>query len=369
MRKLDAVVVGAGPAGCAAAFDLARANLDVLLLDRRSFPRVKPCAGALTVKAVGALRFSIEPVVRSVVTDLVSGRELTQSTRFSSPRPISVMTVREELDAFVLGRTLRAGARFAKIGRITEVLETRESVTVATADGSRFKARFLIGADGANSTVRRLSGIPPTELGFAIEGQVAHVAGTVADNHTVRLDFGILPRGFGWVFPKGDHLNVGLYTYDARFSLFAQQLRWYAQTSLGRAGISHIVGCPIGMGGWAGKPRRGRVFLVGDAAGLCEPVLGEGIYYAIRSGQIAAASILAEMTDGIAAWSLFRSRMRSLQDDLRIETGLAKAFYRDLGLSYLALTSPLVEYSLMKGYSLGIPLAKIPVSIPILPFL
>jgi len=364
-RTLDAVIVGAGPAGCAAAFDLARANLDVLLLDRRNFPRVKPCAGALTVKAIAALRFSIEPVVRSVVTDLVSRLDLDQSTRFSWSRPISVMTVREELDAFVLEQTLRAGARFTKIGRITEILETRESVTVVT-EGERFKAPFLIGADGANSTVRRLCGEPPSDLGFAVEGQVADSAG---DNHSVFVDFGVVPRGFGWIFPKGDHCNVGLYTYDARFPLFPQQLRRYVQESLERSDLSKIVGCPIGMGGWARKPRRGRIPLVGDAAGLCEPVLGEGIYYAIKSGQIAAASILAELTDGMAAGSVFRSRMRSLQDNLRTEADMARAFYRDPGLGYRALTSPIMEYSLMKGYSLGIPLGKIPASIPLLPFL
>jgi geranylgeranyl reductase family protein len=364
-RKLDVVVVGAGPAGCAAAFDLARANLNVLLLDRRSFPRVKPCAGALTVKAIAALRFSIEPVVRAVITDLVNRLELARRVRFSWPRPISVMTVREELDAFVLEQTLRVGARFAKIGRITELLETRDSVTVAT-ERDRFTARFLIGADGANSTVRRLSGASPPELGFAIEGQLA---GSTDDDHSVRLDFGVVPRGFGWIFPKGDHVNAGLYTYDARFPLFIEQLRRYVQTSLSRADVSQIVGCPIGMGGWARKPRRGRIFLVGDAAGLCEPVLGEGIYYAIKSGQIAAASILAELTDGVAAWSVFRSKMRSLQDTLRVEATMAEAFYRNPGFSYLALTSPMMEYSLMKGYSLGVPLGKIPAAIPFLPFL
>lgn len=365
MKKLDAVVVGAGPAGCAAAFDLARENLNVLLLDRRSFPRVKPCAGALTVKAVAALRFSIEPVVKSVITDLVSRRELAQPVRFPSGRPISVMTVREELDAFVLGKTLRAGARFARIGRMTQIVETGGSVTVAT-EGERFTARFLIGADGANSTVRRLCGMPPPDLGFAIEGQAA---GPVADNRSVRLDFGIVPRGFGWIFPKGDHLNVGLYTWDARFPLFLQQLRWYAQESLKRSDLQKIVGCPIGMGGWAANPRPGRVFLVGDAAGLCEPVLGEGIYYAIRSGQIAAASILAELRGGPAAWAGFSARMSTLQDTLRTETGMARAFYGDLGLGYQVLTSPIPEYALMQGYALGIPLGRIPLSVPLLPFL
>lgn len=364
-KRFDVVVVGAGPAGCAAAFDLARANLDVLLLDRRSFPRVKPCGGALTVKAIRALRFSIAPVVRAVITDLVGGRELDTSARFSSPQPISVMTVREELDAFVLEQTLRAGAQFAKIGRITEILETRGAVRVTTQD-DQLTARFLIGADGANSTVRRLSGASHQDFGFAIEGQVA---AAVTDNHSVRVDFGVVPRGFGWVFPKGDHFNVGVYTYDARFPLFPQQLRWYVQASLERADISQIVGCPIGMGGWAREPGRGRIFLVGDAAGFCEPVLGEGIYYAIRSGQIAAASILAALTNGGAADRLFRARIKPLRDILHMEAELAQAFYRDLGLSYLALTSPLVEYSLIKGYSLGIPLGRIPASLPVLPFL
>jgi len=303
--------------------------------------------------------------VRAVITDIVSGREMTRSTRLSSPHPISVMTIREELDAFVLERTIQTGAQFAKIGRIQEIRETRESVTIVT-ESNRFTARFLIGADGANSTVRRLTGQIPNDSGFAIEGQVADA---VADNHSARIDFGVVPRGFGWVFPKGNHFNVGIYTYDARIPIFTQQLRWYVKDSLEREDMTQIVGCPIGMRGWARVPRRGKVFLVGDAAGLCDPVLGEGIYYAIKSGQIAAASILAELEDGVAAWSVFRSRMRPLQENLRTEGDMANAFYGDLGLSYQILTSPLMEFSLMKGYSLGIPLGKIPASIPILPFL
>jgi len=364
-KKFDVIIVGAGPSGCAAAYDLARANLDVLLLDRRSFPRVKPCGGALTVRAISKLRFSIEPVVRSVISEFAGSRELTQHTRFSGPAPVSVLTIRKELDDFVLRRTLQAGARFVKIGRITEILETGRHVIVATGR-DRFTARFLIGADGANSTVRRLTGQSPQRLGFAIEG---HVAASTTDNRCVWYDFGVVPRGYGRIFPKGDHFHVGIYTYDARFRLSTQQLLWYVQRTLQRSDVCNIVGAPIGMGGWAGEPSRGRIFLVGDAAGLCEPLLGEGIHNAIRSGQIAAGAILAELMDGATAHSVFRSEMKDLQNTLRVDANVAHAFYRDLGLGYMALTSPIARYSLMRGYSLGLHMGKIPAALPLLPFL
>lgn len=364
-KKFDVIIVGAGPSGCAAAFDLAQENLDVLLLDRRRFPRVKPCGGALTARAIGRLRFSIEPVVRSVINEFAASRELTQHARFSGPAPVSVLTVRQELDDFVLRRTLQAGARFTRIGRITEILETDKRVTVATGS-ERFTARFLIGADGANSTVRRLTGQSLQRFGFAIEG---HVAASTTDNGCVWYDFGVVPRGYGRIFPKGDHFQVGIYTYDARFRLSKQQLLWYVQRTLQRSDVFQIVGAPLGMGGWNGEPRRGRVFLVGDAAGLCEPLLGEGLHNAIQSGQIAAKAILAELAEGTTAHSVFRSGMNDLQATLRVDAGVAHAFYRNLGIGYLALTSPIAQYSLMRGYSLGLHMGRIPAALPLLPFL
>jgi flavin-dependent dehydrogenase len=277
------------------------------------------------------------------------------------------MTVREELDDYVLKQTLGSGASLIKINKISGVSESADDVCVTT-DAGVFGARFLIGADGANSTVRRLTEEKMARrFGFAIEGNIFD---DTAHQPEMTFDFGVVPRGYGWIFPRRDHYNIGVYTYDARFSLFPAQLRSYARQKFGRDDVMNIVGCPIGMWG-GGSPRvtnLRRVLLVGDAAGLCDPVLGEGIYYAIKSGQMAAASILEELEGGRPVHVGFQKNMKFLRSDLRVASKLALWFYRDLGIGCLALGSPLFRYALMKGYSLGIPLGHIPRELITLPF-
>ena len=357
--------MGAGPAGCAAAFDLAAAGVKCAILESRSFPRVKPCGGALTVKAVQALRFSIQPVVKNVVTDFVAGREFTREERFRWKYPIGVMTVREELDEFVLQKTLDAGAAFIKIEQISEIEKSDNSVAVQTDIGP-IKSDFLIGADGANSRVRQLIGCSQElQRGFAIEAQVAC---NTAKEPTMTFDFGVVPRGYGWVFPKGDHYNVGVYTFDAKFRLFPEQLKSYIKEKLGPVSLSRIVGHSIGFGAWNEAQLAKRIFLIGDAGGFCEPILGEGIFYAVKSGQIAAEAVLDQIRNVMNADVSFQKRSAYLRDDLRVARKLAKGFYRDLGIGYRLLTSPLFKYALMKGYSSGIPLGHIPSAVPWLPF-
>ena len=364
-KDFQVLVVGAGPAGCAAAFDLARAGVKVGILESRNFPRVKPCGGALTIKALQALRFSIEPVVKNVVTDFIAGREFTREERFRWKHPIGAMTIRAELDEFVLQKTLDAGATFIKIERLIQLEQSDNSVEVQTDIGN-IKSDFLIGADGANSKVRQLIEYPQ-ELtrGFAIEAQVACSS---AQDPTMTFDFGVVPRGYGWVFPKGDHYNVGVYTFDARFRLFPEQLRSYIREKLGSVNPSHIVGHSIGFGAWNQAKSGARIFLVGDAGGFCEPILGEGIFYAIKSGQAAAESVLDQIRNVMNADVSFQRRSSYLRGDLRVARKLAKGFYRDLGIGYRLLTSPLFKYALMKGYSSGIPLGHIPANLPRLPF-
>ncbi|HLX07740.1 MAG TPA: geranylgeranyl reductase family protein [Thermoanaerobaculia bacterium] len=363
-REVDVIVVGAGPAGCAAAYDLAKSGVEALILEKRNFPRTKPCGGALTTKAVKALRFSIAPVIRVVVTDFVAAREFTKSKRLRSRYPVGAMTVREELDDFVLHQTIAAGATMQKIDRLLEITSDDESVTVKLESGS-IRAKFLIGADGANSSVRHLiDANEQVQFGFAIEAQVK---GHAVDPAMI-FDFGMVPRGYGWIFPKGDHYNVGLYTYDARFGIMPGQLRAYVKQKALAADCEHVVGHPLGLGGWRHAPDRKRIFLVGDAAGLCEPLLGEGIYYAISSGQMAAAAVTAELKEGKSACQSFRRSLDSLRADLRFSSALAMRFYRDLGLGCLGLTATPLHYVLMKAYSLGIPLGEIPRNLPLLPF-
>ena len=364
MTTTDVLVVGAGPAGCAAAYDLATSGRDILLVDRRSFPRVKPCAGALTPKTLQALRFPVAPVIRQVTTTFISRRDDEPPTVYEGRHPLAAMTVRAELDQYVLERTLASGARFTKIGAIRGIHVESEHLMVQTAT-ERLRCRYLVGADGANSTVRRLTGeFPDIGWGFGIEG---HVAGNAA-TQDFEIDFGVVPFGYGWVFPKGDHFNVGVFTSDATVALHPDRLRAYARARLGARDCTQIVGQQVGLGGWRYRPRSRRIFLVGDAAGLTEPLLGEGIYYAVKSGQAAAEAIEAELEGTAPARDLFRARMRVLGRDVSSAARLARRFHGDLALGYRILATPLVTYCAVKGCAAGMTIRDVIRGFYTLPF-
>lgn len=348
----DVIIVGAGPAGCAAAYDLAKHGYQVLLVDRYQFPRTKACGGGLSMKAVAALRYSIKPVIRKVCTRMVMGYELKKTTFFQGALPVNVMTVRSELDAYCLQQTMSVGAEFRIVSGIRAVTVLDQHVIVNTDDGD-FHCRFLIGADGANSKIRRLTnGFPDCVLSFALETCLPVPSSRPVE---MEFDFGCVKSGYGWVFPKGDHLNVGLYTNAPDVKINRQELAAYAQQKCGMLPTGAVIGHHIGLGGRKYKPVSKRVFLIGDAAGLVDPLLGEGIYFAIRSGQIAAAAIEKEIRYKGNAILNFKKGIKTLQRDLSFCSLASFLFYRKLDHGYNVLKFPITRYALMRGYAMGVP--------------
>ena len=269
--KPDVVIVGAGPAGCGAAYDLSVRGVRVLLLDRTDFPRKKTCAGGLTVKAVRRLRYPIDPVIQKTAFALSVSCRMRQLTRLTGIDPVCHMVDRSTFDLFCFNRTVSAGARFEVVNRIHEVTETEQGVTVAT--GNRLiRTRFLIAADGVHSRVRQLTGrFPGFQAGFAVEGLIP---GAPSENSCMEFDFSRVSGGYGWAFPKVGHTNVGLYSAWPGVRITRQHLADYAALRTGRQPPIRIAGYYLGMGGWRYRPGFGRVLLVGDAAGLVDPLLG-----------------------------------------------------------------------------------------------
>lgn len=349
--RADVIVVGGGPAGAAAAYDLAAAGLSVVVLDRKAFPRPKPCAGALTIKALRRLRFSVAPVVRFVARDLQVCDRLEKARVFAGPHPIAVMTVRKDLDVFCLRQAIDRGARFDVIDDLAGLTETAEGVRLETGDGRVFEAAFVIGADGANSRVRRLLGRTPAARALALEAHVPVGAARAAA--LMRFDFNAVPGGYGWVFPKGDHLNVGLYSQRPGMTFTKADLAAYARRVLGTDQMEEAVGFPLGVGGEAFRQTSPRVLLAGDAAGTAERLLGEGLHNAILSGQLAAAAIIAGFQRGADAAALYRRALRGIQSDLVACTVAADWYYRAGDLGYAALAAWPVRTSLMRGMAAG----------------
>lgn len=347
-EQADVLIVGAGPAGCGAALDLCRSGLSVLLVDKADFPRVKPCAGALTIKTLKALRYDVAPVVQRICYRFKAGLRLEPPAAFPSRYPIAAMTDRVEFDAFCLQRCMEEGARFQKIPTIQSIERNRHGWELITTDHT-FQGRFLIGADGTNSRVRRLLGLPRlVPRGFAVETCVS-----TSDSETfeMQMDFGAVDHGYGWVFPKRDHLNVGLFTLHNSIPKATQQLAAYCEERLGcsPSGPFHMATIPYG--GRHGPVTCGaNALLVGDAAGLVDPLLGEGIYNAVRSGQIAANAIQDVIRHGR---NTYEKRLRKITRDLEGATSDSQWFYQRLDRGYHYLTSLPVRYCLMKGMALG----------------
>lgn len=364
MSRYDAIVVGAGPSGCAAAYDLATAGYSVLLLDRHQFPRVKPCAGALTIKTVRALRFRVDPVVRAIADGIHVTRDLGDTSELRSKIPICLMTVRSEFDDFCLRKTIDAGAEFQVIDGLISFEEETDTVVLRTRSGD-FRAQFLIGADGANSKVRMLLGDQNWfRRGLAIE---AH-APLHNDAKAMEIDFGVVPRGYGWSFQKGDHLNVGLYTEAAGIKLTRAALAEYLKRKFACTEFDHFIGHYLGLGGLGYVPKQRRTFLVGDAAGLTDPLSGEGICNAVRSGQAAASAIISELRDGMDARECYRQALGGIHEDLQFCERATSKFYDRLGGSFSVLRMPGIKRALMNGYALGMTLSAIRKSILTLPF-
>src|ERR1700679_1407007 len=354
MDVWDAIVVGAGPGGCAAAYDLAVAGQSVLLLDKSDFPRPKACAGGLTIKAVKTLRYPIEPVVRTVVRRVQLESE-GLSTWLRSREPICVMTVRAEFDEYCLGKTIGGGTDFRKISAGREITRSESGVQLTTADAA-YRARFLIGADGASGQVRRLCGKGSWfSPGFALEVQTSMPKGEV----DLTFDFGSVPRGYAWVFPKGDHLNVGIYSQTCSAGLTRSGLLRYVKQRLG-VDAYHVTGQYLGMGAEASgvdyvrADLQGRVLLVGDAGGFVDPLTGEGIYGALLSGQAAAVAVLAESRGDGAAAEVFAANVRGYRQTLRFSARAAGAFYRNPERGFRAMRLPLVRRTMVKTYTHGL---------------
>jgi geranylgeranyl reductase family protein len=303
----DAIVVGAGPAGSTLARLLAGQGVRVLLLDRARFPRDKPCAGAVSLRAASHLDIDLAPVVERTV---FAGRftyRLGKAFPHRFDQPLAYMTQRRRLDLFLAERATAAGAQFhdGEPVRAAEAGERR--VTVHTAKG-HYTARALAGADGANGIVGQSTGAAPrVDFLVGLEGNVPlEKKAEHRWEDAVAVDLGALPGGYGWVFPKGDHLNVGVGAWRHFAPHLRRRLAALCQRyHLPADGLGDLRGHYLPLRRPGSPIARGPVVTLGDAAGLVDPLWGEGIHTAFLSARLAAEAVeryLAEQTADLSSY-------------------------------------------------------------------
>jgi geranylgeranyl reductase family protein len=294
MERVDVLVVGAGPAGSTAAHRLASAGARVLLVDKARFPRDKPCGGGLTMRAIRELPVSVEPVVEHVVDRMEFRLRYGRSFARGGQKPLILMTQRRRLDHYLAEQAAAAGADFRDAAKVGAV-EAGETWVRAEVDGVAVEADVLIGADGANGLTARSLGLgaEPT-LGVAFEGNVPYDA---VDRDRYRglalIELGTVPGGYGWVFPKGDHVNVGVGGWEHVGPTLRERLRELCRRhAIDPDAVESLRGHRLPLRRPGSTLARGRALLVGDAAGLVDPISGDGMYEAFVSARLAAEAAL-----------------------------------------------------------------------------
>jgi geranylgeranyl reductase family protein len=294
VERFDAIVVGAGPAGSTAALRLARGGARVLLFDRARFPRDKPCGGGLTYRAVRELPVSVDPVVEDVVDRFELG--LRYGSRFErrSEGPLILMTQRRRLDAHLAEQAAAAGADFRDGVRATALELSGEGGTVRF-DGTAASAPVVLGADGVNGLTARALGLAGTRRhGVALEGNVPYVHARAREHRGLAVvELGTVPGGYAWIFPKGDHVNVGVGGWESEGPRLREHLeRACAAYGLPSERLESLRGYRLPMRRSRDRAVHGRALLIGDAAGLVDPLSGDGIYEALISARLASEAAL-----------------------------------------------------------------------------
>lgn len=329
----DAIVIGAGPAGSTAARLLARDGASVLLLDKHRFPRDKPCGGGVTLRAASAQDIDLSPVVERTIYGARFSLRLGPAFDRRYREPLAYMTQRRRLDQFLAERAAESGADFhdGEAVRDIDVAEAFKppqdggAVTVRT-DSDTYTSRILIGADGANGLCSQALGLRREyEEAVALEGNVEFSPDIPKDwREYVALDVGGLAGGYGWVFPKGGHLNVGVGAWKyAGFTLRPKLAELCERYGFGAGALTNVRGhhLPVRV---PGSPiARGPVAVAGDAAGLVDPLTGEGIHMAFASGRLAAEHALRVLAGEAPDMTGYQRRLdRTLQPELTISRKL-----------------------------------------------
>jgi geranylgeranyl reductase family protein len=324
-----------------AARQLAGHGARVLLLDKQRFPRDKPCGGGVTLRAASVQDVDLAPVVEQTIYGARFSLRLGPAFDRRFERPLTYMTQRCRLDAHLAERAVESGADMHDGEAVREIdLESNGgagfsnrgsgfSLTVRT-DRDAYAARVLIGADGANGITGRSLGLRPAfEEAVALEGNVSFPNGVPeAWRDVVALDLGGLAGGYGWVFPKLDHLNVGVGAWKyAGFTLRSKLAQLAGRYGFDAATLENLRGHHLPVRTPGTPIARGPVALAGDAAGLVDPLSGEGIHMAFASGRLASEQALRVLSGEAADMAAYETLVETqLQPELTVSRQLQELF-------------------------------------------
>ena len=326
----DVIVIGLGPTGSTVARRLATARLNVLALDRTTFPRRKTCAGGITLRAQKHIPLEFSEYLETEIHSIAIALEQKKLISICQSEPFMYTTRREILDAALVEKARNVGADI-KENCMIKTIQHKKDVVHVDISGKIEKARFLVGCDGVNSVVRRtnhfnrLKTIPAWEAEYAMTEHFSE-----SEKTRVLFDIGVVKRGYGWVFPKKKTVSIGVAGKGLNRKGIELGIRnLLSRLSPGSVGKAlrqdgHLLPIfnpaqPLSSDG---------ILLAGDAAGLVDPFTGEGLFYAFVSGAQAADWIIQNMEETKPDYSAYKLHlMQVVGRDLLISSRLARLVY------------------------------------------
>ncbi len=302
--KVDVVIIGAGPGGGMAACRLAQTGMQVIILEKSRLPRPKACGGALPGGIETLLDWDITPLIEAEVSSVKYLYNYTRPKIFRQTKPSILMVDRSRFDYDLVERAVILGGGNVNLRDGFSVLQVEESDHVVTIYGKNqetVQADFVIAADGAHSKTAKCLGLNrDAQYGMAIDVEVEVVPEIFeAEKDHATINFFCLPQGYGWIFPKKDYLSCGVGTWHGRRSPgLPKAMDDFLNNSFPPGSIRTMKRLVHPIPAYAGHREIAtqRVCLVGDAANLVDPIMGEGIRYALQSGMLAADVIISLVT-------------------------------------------------------------------------
>ncbi len=346
-KPYDVVVIGAGPAGACAAYEAATRGLRTLILEKKALPRYKTCGGGVPLSLSNDLpKLVPEAFVEATVTHLrhtwnfADAHVAPLNPDPDEPSVSLWMVQRSVFDNALTQRAALAGADVRDGVGVQSITPGGDSqVRIVTAEGETYFASHVVGADGANGIVSRMADLRKDRLlAIALEAEIPHEWGqghATLTPEIAHLEYAV-KEGYAWVFPKAGHLSVGAGMFgrrsaEGRGAARKDDLARWVTGYLSALGVPkpkeaiefHGHPLPIWNGSEPVEAWNGRVLLVGDAAGMVNPLFGDGISYACRSGALAGQTI----AEGRAAqWTSLLYQEFGASHDAALT--IAKFFYQ-----------------------------------------
>jgi geranylgeranyl reductase family protein len=329
MPDFDVAIIGSGPAGGMAAIQCAKAGLDVALFEREALPRRKVCAGGIVKRAIDLLPDDLDYPVESLCDTVELQLHNPDKSFIEKREGLVTMVSRVDFDYALIKHAQAYGAKIFDDTPVKKVGPHKNHVEIETIQQT-YKVSYLVLAEGANARISNCFWSDERVLVPAIEAEIFSSPDQLARFKGIaRFDFDIVPSGYAWVFPKKDHISVGLCNFLK------------TKTSINESFVHYkkMIGLPAdheerNKKGFVipVKPRKApymkqRMLLVGDAAGFADPITAEGFTYALKSGLEAGNAIASGRNAGEIHQFYNEAIHESIVQELNLAARLSKAFY------------------------------------------